>query len=866
MKFHITLFALLLSVLIGTVAQSAVAQQPIQITTANQHLFLIIKGSLGLACHRPVGAPATLYGEIETVRNPNGTTQRLFVNRGRTYVQRLQRRYNDQIKALKTRYQRERNRRAARAILNQIKAKLKLRQAAFKQARSALNGCRAFTPGTPPEVPPPPPPADESDNTDEEYTFEDSPFPLRQSNVDGTVKLDPAEDSIVFYVSYRGNDAENGLSPEAAVRTYARAWSLVLQSSPSGASPHQIRFERGGTYNDLLTFINGWSSEVPFVIGDYGPTNLPRPIMTRPVVMNGAFKNIAITGLDFYNPARDPFSTSFNPSAPDVAAIRITGAVSRVLVQLSNFRSYTSGITVTGAGSTGPQFARRIASIRNNFIDLYAKNGQLGGASNGIAASNVKGLNITGCLFARHGNPLGLSSEQGNTGATGLPVIVPNLNAIAVNVGGIADSYVVLRDNQFIQGYTGIKVDGYTLDRFGQLAGTLGTLEIYDNLFYENTYGVALDTPAVMIRNNAFVRGSRRGAGPFVAAMMVKNASAIDIYNNVVMNSLSDLQGKDRGIYVYGHADFAYHKVFANKLYNWPGGFIIGQLTWYDSIWVDGPFGPRQVPLNRGPESIVYRDNYIVNSDTHQPLIEVAQWDRGTSTIVFRNNTLWNPNLPNGNLWSGDEYGRVSAVEHVYEDVPSDCGLTCLLWPNSPTCTACQNPQCLYTILTRTPNLRMSQPNWYAAVGGASIHIDPSSLNPIIGSSANTVTLECTNDYAVGDNHYVHVSLNQSQWYEYINAGGGVVNELPPSDPEGLKVEPVTFADPERTLLTFLAANNVRVRGSNGLMPAMSVEEYIDYVANFWRHTPNEELSLDPRTWGKNVAQYFRAGLNVVTP
>ncbi|MFM1846662.1 MAG: hypothetical protein RL417_136, partial [Pseudomonadota bacterium] len=410
MKFRYLLATLAL--IVFTAFDSApTAAQEIPITAANRHQFLIIKGSLGLACHRPAGATETLYGEIETVMDASGLPRQTFISRGRTFVRNLQRKYNKQILSLRSRLARERNRDASRALINQIRAKLRLRLAAFKQARSALNGCAKFTPGVPP-TPIATPPVEDPEDPEEEYTFEDSPFPRLSRNLDGTVKLDPSELSIVFYVSYRGNDAENGLSPEGAVRTFARAWQLLTQASNFGVTPHQIRFERGGVYDDQLSFMSGWSPDIPFVIGDYGPTNLPRPAMLRPVQINGSLKNIALTGLFFYNRARDPIGPHFDPNAPDLAAIRINGGVSRILVQLSAFRTYTTGIFITGAGDTGTQLARRVASIRNVFVDLYAMNGQFNGWAAGVYANNVNGLNVTGCVFARHGNPLGLSSER----------------------------------------------------------------------------------------------------------------------------------------------------------------------------------------------------------------------------------------------------------------------------------------------------------------------------------------------------------------------------------------------------------------------------------------------------------------------
>ncbi|MFM1848923.1 MAG: hypothetical protein RL417_2397, partial [Pseudomonadota bacterium] len=428
-------------------------------------------------------------------------------------------------------------------------------------------------------------------------------------------------------------------------------------------------------------------------------------------------------------------------------------------------------------------------------------------------------------------------------------------------------------DSQFLDGFTGIKVNGYILDRFGQLDGQLGTVEIYSNVFYQMSFGVRVDTPAVTLFDNAVVRSIRRPLAGFVAGFLIINASAIDVYRNVFMNSLTDHAGADRGIQIWGHADFAYHRIFQNRFRNMPGAIVYGRLEWYDSLWVDGPFGPRQVPFNRGPESISIQNNYIVNSDNRQELIEVKQLDRGINEMVFRNNVLWNPNLLEGRLWAAEEHGTITRIENVYEEIPAYCDdlfyqLTCSTIVNmsSPTCQACINPACLYTEITRTPNLRMTQTNWYANVGAGFI-IPGAAVYPIIGSwNPNRVAIPCGADLTLGMAHYVNLSLNQQQWLQFINRNGQ--NELPPGTEGGIRVEPVTFADPERTLLTFLADNDIRIRLSAGapLEPAVSLDAYIDYVVRFHFHTPSEEISLDPRTWGKNVQTYFASGLNIVTP
>lgn len=865
MKFCAVFLTCIFATLIGPLVGFSSAQERILVTRVNQHLFLFLGGKLDLACHRPPGASQTLYGEMERVENPDGTFTRTFVVRTETQIKKLQSKYALQIKNLLKQLKEARGRDARRAVINSIRQKIKARQALYKEVRSAVNGCGTFAPGSSAEPRPQDPNDFDSDPDDEELIFEDSPFPALATNVDGSVRLEPNSEGLVFYVSCLGNDANHGLNPDNKVRTIARAFSLLQQASGNGFTDHQIRLERGCVYDEPLPMISGRNRETPFVYGPFGSMT-ESPPRVGAVVIDGSYRNIALTGLDFSNPARDPESPSFNPSSPDRVAVTIRGAVKRILVQQSTFRGYAVGIHIEGRSSRVPELATRVASIANTFVDLYNLNGGLGGRSNGIYAINVRGLNVTNSNFFRIGNPRILSAEQGNTGGT-LPVVTPNDKAIGVRVDGIADSYFVVRGSQFVQGYSGIKVNGYTTDEFGQLSGTLSEARLNDNIFYEMTHGIYTDVPAVYAFNNAIVRGIRRGGSPNLSGIHIHNASVIDLYENAWMKTLSPIGNRDVALLVDGIVNYAYHKVTGNKVHHWPGGFVIGNLTWYDGIVVRSLLGSTEwVPLSHAPRSIIFANNYISNIDSTFPLIEMKQWDRGISAVLFRNNTLWNPAL-NDAFWSAQESGRITGIEHVYAPLPSYCdsfflGMCGLNPSNSNLCGSCQ-PACLYTIVSRTPNLRM-QNDWYATAGA--VLVQGNAVHPIIGSSSNTVTLECTFNLAVGQNHSIEMYMTQNRWYQYINRGGGQVNELPPSDPEGLNIGPIEYQAPDRDLLTFMAMNTIQLRGANGFRPAATVDDYINYIANFWQHSPNEDTSIDPRTAGRNVANFHRVGLNIVQP
>jgi hypothetical protein len=143
-----------------------------------------------------------------------------------------------------------------------------------------------------------------------------------------TVITPPSDARVIYVSSSSGDDASNGLSAGAAVRTLAKAASLVRNGSGD-----EMLLRRGDTWHESLgTWTkSGRSASEPIVIGAYGTG-------ARPTVATGSGRalvtgtntyrtvnHLAIMGIRFYADARDPDSPTYKTTSGD-EGIRITSA------------------------------------------------------------------------------------------------------------------------------------------------------------------------------------------------------------------------------------------------------------------------------------------------------------------------------------------------------------------------------------------------------------------------------------------------------------------------------------------------------------------------------------------------------------
>ncbi|MGE0788315.1 MAG: hypothetical protein AB7S26_21760 [Sandaracinaceae bacterium] len=147
----------------------------------------------------------------------------------------------------------------------------------------------------------------------------------------GFTTYDLASDSVVYYVSADGDDANDGLTPETALLTITHAADLVTDGSHDF-----ILLRRGDTFRDqqLGRFKSGRSAVEPLVIASYGDsTDRPRlELGSNFIDHNGRERsNVAILGLTltpFRNIPGDPQFTGDSPQA-----LRYVGGGSGLLVE-----------------------------------------------------------------------------------------------------------------------------------------------------------------------------------------------------------------------------------------------------------------------------------------------------------------------------------------------------------------------------------------------------------------------------------------------------------------------------------------------------------------------------------------------------
>ncbi len=171
---------------------------------------------------------------------------------------------------------------------------------------------------------------------DDDTTTEDRPYDsLSWSPVgeDGWTQYEPHEDTQLIHVSSSsGSDDNDGLTPETAVQTVARAIAIASERSQGAtiARPDWILFRSGDEWTENFAFRSdtikgGLSVEFPFLLTSYGDG--PRPKFTwaegGPAWSYGwwgggwptgddAPAYWSIVGLEFYASTKDPNSPDFD--------------------------------------------------------------------------------------------------------------------------------------------------------------------------------------------------------------------------------------------------------------------------------------------------------------------------------------------------------------------------------------------------------------------------------------------------------------------------------------------------------------------------------------------------------------------------
>lgn len=222
----------------------------------------------------------------------------------------------------------------------------------------------------------------------------------------GWTVIDPAADTIKIYVSSSdGADANDGKSPEKAVKTIAKGKSLLRDMG----APDWLLLKRGDVWNEGIgTWTkSGRSEKEPMVISTYGDA-LERPLLktgTQKAVFadkTATINHVAFIGLHFYANTRDPDSGDFVGSAGDEGFFW-TAQGEDLLIEDMMIESYKGNVSVQGInGKVTNVRLRRSVIIDAYEIENPDPNVQLDNSA-GLYAMNVTGLVIEGNVFDHNG-------------------------------------------------------------------------------------------------------------------------------------------------------------------------------------------------------------------------------------------------------------------------------------------------------------------------------------------------------------------------------------------------------------------------------------------------------------------------------
>ncbi|MFT3771126.1 MAG: right-handed parallel beta-helix repeat-containing protein [Minicystis sp.] len=226
---------------------------------------------------------------------------------------------------------------------------------------------------------------------------------------DGWTELTPSADTQRIYVSSStGDDANDGLSPEKAVKTVAAGIKLLRNNHPDW-----LLLKRGDVWNNQSLGRwqkSGKSLSEPMVISYYGDVSQPRPLLETgnanalttydsPSTIK-PINYIAVVGLHFYADKHDPASPTYDSTLKGNEGIRWLTKTDGLLIEDVELEYYTGNITVQGAADkpiTNVKVRRSVVANAYN-LDLSGY-----GHSEGIYASFIDGLLIEENVFDHNG-------------------------------------------------------------------------------------------------------------------------------------------------------------------------------------------------------------------------------------------------------------------------------------------------------------------------------------------------------------------------------------------------------------------------------------------------------------------------------
>jgi hypothetical protein len=394
-----------------------------------------------------------------------------------------------------------------------------------------------------------------------------------------------ADTQVIYVSSSGGNDAHDGRSQNAAVKSIARGRSLLRNGMPD----HML-LKRGDTWYEPLSpaewTLSGRDADEPMLVSSYGDAGAARPLLKtgakRGFDLNGKpVHDLVIKGLHFQAHTRDPDAPEYTGNAAGSEGVRLVGAARRLLVEDNYVESYAQNISVMDWNGRPADVTLR----RNVVADAYPTSA--GGKAQGLYVDSADRVTIEGNLFDHNGwdERVGFAvASQYNHNVyiqnttTGI-VVRGNVVANGSSHGVQARSGGEVRDNLFLRNAVGLSfgmVNGAEL-KAGGVTGTVDGnvfLDSHDINGVSRGWGVEINNTQaganVGIRDNIFAHDTR---GTGAAIRLDVGAGVSNAAEGVGIN---DLTVEDNVVYKW------HQGLYTNN------GFVNGGtgLTGYNNVTV----------------------------------------------------------------------------------------------------------------------------------------------------------------------------------------------------------------------------------------------------------------------------------------
>lgn len=221
-----------------------------------------------------------------------------------------------------------------------------------------------------------------------------TPYTPDNSLTSGWTEPSASSDTIKIYLSSsQGNDLNNGLSPETAVRSFVRARNLVRDGFPDW-----ILLKAGDTFTDPLNMNkSGRSDSERMLISSYGTGE--RPL----IVTSGTNSGFSNAHANLHN--LNIIGLHFRAGSPGIGSggIFLLGDVniriSNILVEDCYVDQFQVNVVIQNINQVAPKILN-IALRRNIIVDAFSGGS---GHSQGAYISDVDGMLIEENLFDHNG-------------------------------------------------------------------------------------------------------------------------------------------------------------------------------------------------------------------------------------------------------------------------------------------------------------------------------------------------------------------------------------------------------------------------------------------------------------------------------